>query len=138
MFTLRVPTAAFVVAALRAGRTARFHGAILLLARRLPDSAEAELRQSWADLDDMTDSELLVLTTGLAVAGSANGIRAYEIQRSVYASGVGVVNSRLEISEPFERLLRVAIHIPDVAGNLIDRSVKVGYGFFAWCTPPNT
>ena len=109
MFVLKVPCGQFVAAALWAGNTAGFEGAVLLLARDLGEGCEAELRRHWADLDDMTHDDFLVLFTGPDAVTLKNGILSYGIQRNVYAEGVSVNHPwNKRCSSEFEELLEVA------------------------------
>src|SRR4051794_17011856 len=109
MRTLRMPSGDFVIAALRAGLSAGFAGAILLIARRLPDEIELELRRFWSDLDDMTDCDVLVLTTGLSVATSQKRNATCSL---VYAPGVSVMASSPQRSAALQQLLNVSAHVP--------------------------
>ena len=116
MFSLRVPTGEFVLAALRAGKEAGFEGAILLLARMLEAGQETELRNKWSDLDDITHQDVLVLTTGTVTESANKAILAYGIQRAVCADGVSVLHPNMgNFNNNFEALLNFAKPLPDLA-----------------------
>ena len=114
MYTLRIPSAEFATAALLASAKAGYLGAFLLLARRLDPELEKELRASWADLNDLTGNELLVLVTGLRTFGRENIIQSQGLQRHLFADGVAITRSHREgFDNRFEELLSVAEPTPE-------------------------
>jgi hypothetical protein len=114
MYTLRIPSADFATAALNASAKAGYLGAAFLVARRLNPATEAELRDWWADLNDITGKELLILLTGLKTAGNRNQIESNKLEAGVFADGVGIVQSqRPGFKKHFEELLSVAQPMPD-------------------------
>jgi hypothetical protein len=114
MYTLRIPSAEFATAALKASAKAGYLGAIFLVARRLDPNVEAELRGWWVDLNDITGKELLILLTGLKTAGIHNHIEINKLAAGVFADGMGITRShRPGFTEQFEELLSVAKPVPD-------------------------
>jgi hypothetical protein len=114
MYTLKIPSAEFAVAALNASAKAGYLGAILILARRLAPEVEAELRDWWADIDDLTGRDLLVLVTGLKTRGQKNLIRSYKHKRDIFAEGIKMRRAHKDgFEEHFEDLLKVATPTPE-------------------------
>ncbi len=106
MLTLKIPSQEFLVGALKAGEKAGFEGAVVLLARKLPEAQEEQFRQLWHDIDDMTHNDILVLTTGVETTRKI--IVVEEIQRHVYADGVGVAkNYSSSFEAAFKNLLKL-------------------------------
>jgi hypothetical protein len=113
MYELKVPAPEFILAALEAGKIARFEGAILILTRGLSISHQKELIESWSDLDDATHDDILILTFG--VSKEYSGINAYSIGYKVVADEVSVAYpSSKSFYRNFEQLSGVAEYIPRI------------------------
>lgn len=119
MFELKIPSAHFVQAALRAGEDAGFRAAILIFCRGLNDELKKELINSWSDLDDITHKDILVLAIGIST--KSTGVMAYGIQRNVIAEEVAIAYPSCSKSEKsfhssFESLVMYANHLPTLNG----------------------
>src|SRR5215472_12655921 len=114
MYTLKIPSAKYALAALDASERAGYMGAFLLLARRLDANVEAELRGWWADLDDATGKELLVLVTGLQAEGNASMIEGEGV--GFFTEGIVALSRlfKLGFERCFEELTAVARQEPEV------------------------
>ncbi len=120
MYKIKVPCEQYLNATLRAGKNAGFEGALILLIRPKYDLSNNILKNEWANIDDLTHDDILILICGQSSNALKKPIYIDESSGlGGYSEYISMVNNHHQLKKQFNDttqtyLKEFANYIPNI------------------------